>query len=491
MKLTGCGTGSASHQRLFSTLIYKMPLIRTVEDRTKDVETLLGNPKKAMMAMAVPIIIAMLVQNANNLIDTVWVAGLGSNALAAVGLVFPIFFIMISIGNGIGVGSSSAIARFLGMGDKKSADRTAAQAIVLGIIGSVILAVLLVIFREQIFIALGAGDALEDCLEYATPIFITCPLGILNGIMANLLRSEGASRRSMYSQVLAAVINMVLDPFFIYDYGLGLGLAGAAWATALSFLFSLVLICYWFFVGKSTFLKISLKGFRFDAELDKAIFRVGIPASMEMIVISVSSMILNIVIIGVASTDGVAIFSSTWKIIQFAMIPIMGIGSAVVPVCAAAFGMKKYDNIRTAYWYSIKIITIIVVIEALILALAAEQIVTIFTYSDDTALLRPDMAFGVRVSCIFLIFVPWGFVSAGLFQALGMGTKSLVATVVRNFLSIPLCYFIATDISSFWYGICASEIIGTAIIVVWGLLILRYLMAGSYNPESSHRGPSA
>ena len=468
-----------------------MPLIRTVEDRTKDVETLLGNPKKAMMAMAVPIIIAMLVQNANNLIDTVWVAGLGSNALAAVGLVFPIFFIMISIGNGIGVGSSSAIARFLGMGDKKSADRTAAQAIVLGIIGSVILAVLLVIFREQIFIALGAGDALEDCLEYATPIFITCPLGILNGIMANLLRSEGASRRSMYSQVLAAVINMVLDPFFIYDYGLGLGLAGAAWATALSFLFSLVLICYWFFVGKSTFLKISLKGFRFDAELDKAIFRVGIPASMEMIVISVSSMILNIVIIGVASTDGVAIFSSTWKIIQFAMIPIMGIGSAVVPVCAAAFGMKKYDNIRTAYWYSIKIITIIVVIEALILALAAEQIVTIFTYSDDTALLRPDMAFGVRVSCIFLIFVPWGFVSAGLFQALGMGTKSLVATVVRNFLSIPLCYFIATDISSFWYGICASEIIGTAIIVVWGLLILRYLMAGSYNPESSHRGPSA
>ena len=462
-----------------------------MEDRTKDVETLLGNPKKAMMAMAVPIIIAMLVQNANNLIDTVWVAGLGSNALAAVGLVFPIFFIMISIGNGIGVGSSSAIARFLGMGDKKSADRTAAQAIVLGIIGSVILAVLLVIFREQIFIALGAGDALEDCLEYATPIFITCPLGILNGIMANLLRSEGASRRSMYSQVLAAVINMVLDPFFIYDYGLGLGLAGAAWATALSFLFSLVLICYWFFVGKSTFLKISLKGFRFDAELDKAIFRVGIPASMEMIVISVSSMILNIVIIGVASTDGVAIFSSTWKIIQFAMIPIMGIGSAVVPVCAAAFGMKKYDNIRTAYWYSIKIITIIVVIEALILALAAEQIVTIFTYSDDTALLRPDMAFGVRVSCIFLIFVPWGFVSAGLFQALGMGTKSLVATVVRNFLSIPLCYFIATDISSFWYGICASEIIGTAIIVVWGLLILRYLMAGSYNPESSHRGPSA
>lgn len=460
-------------------------------ERTKDVDTLLGNPKKAMMAMAIPIIIAMLVQNANNLIDSVWVAGLGSNALAAVGLVFPIFFIMISIGNGIGVGSSSAIARFLGMDDKGSAERTAAQAVVLGIIGSIILAILLFVFREQIFIALGAGDALQDCLDYATPIFLTCPLGILNGIMANLLRSEGASRRSMYSQVLAAVINMSLDPFFIYDYGLGLGLAGAAWATALSFLISLLLISYWYFVGKSTFLRITLRGFRFEPVLDKAIFRVGIPASMEMIVISVSSMILNIVIIGVASTDGVAVFSSSWRIIQFAMIPIMGIGSAVVPVCAAAFGMRKYGNIRTAYWYSIKIITLIVVIEALILALAAEQVVTIFTYSEDTAALRGDMAFGVRVSCIFLIFVPWGFVSAGLFQALGMGTKSLIATVVRNFLSIPLCYFIATDMNSFWYGICASEIIGTALIVVWGLLILRYLMQGCYSPDSVRSGPSA
>ena len=454
-----------------------------MKEPTKDVETLLGNPKKAILAMAIPIIIALLVQNANNLIDTVWVAGLGPDALAAVGLVFPIFFIMISIGNGIGIGSSSAIARFLGMGDKESADRTAAQAVVLGIIGSVTIAVLLYLFREPLFIALGAGDVLQECMDYATPIFITCPLGILNGIMANLLRSEGASRKSMYSQILAAVINMCIDPFFIYDYGLGLGLAGAAWATALSFLFSLMLICYWYFVKKSTFLRISLRGFRFDSKLDLAIFRVGIPASIEMIVISLSAMILNTVVIGVADTDGVAIYSSTWKIIQFAMIPIMGIGSAVVPVCAAAFGMKKYENIRTAYWYSIKVITLVVLVEAAIMLLAAEPIVTIFTYSDDTAVLREDMAFGVRICCSFLIFIPCGFVSAGFFQSLGMGTKSLISSIIRNFLSIPLCYFIATDIQTFWYGICIADILGTALILIWALIVMRYLLVGTYHPE--------
>ncbi|MBP5395240.1 MAG: MATE family efflux transporter [Candidatus Methanomethylophilaceae archaeon] len=455
-----------------------------MQDKTKDVETLLGNPKKAMLAMAIPIIISMLVQNANNLIDSVWVAGLGANALAAVGLVFPIFFIMISIGNGIGIGSSSAIARFLGMDDKGSAERTAAQAVVLGVIGGVMIAVILLLIREPLFEALGAGDALQDCLDYATPIFITCPLGILNGIISNLLRSEGASRKAMYSQVMAAVINMALDPFFIYDYGLGLGLAGAAWATALSFMMSLLLLCYWYWGKKSTFLRIRLKGFRFDPVLDKAIFRVGIPASIEMMVMSLSSMALNLVIINIAGTDGVAVFSSSWRIIQFAMIPIMGLGSAVVPVCAAAFGMRKYENIRTAYWYAIKVITVIVLIEAAIMALAADQLVMIFTYSENTEFLREDMAAGVRISCTFIIFVPWGFVSAGFFQSLGMGTKSLISSIFRNFLALPICYYLASNMEQFWWGVAASEIIGTAFIVIWGLTILRYVMQGVYRPDS-------
>ena len=102
-------------------------------EKTKDVETLLGNPKKAMLAMAIPVIISMVVQNANNLIDTAWVAGLGTSALAAVGFAFPLFFIIISVANGIGIGSSSAIARFIGMGDHESANRTAGQAVILTI----------------------------------------------------------------------------------------------------------------------------------------------------------------------------------------------------------------------------------------------------------------------------------------------------------------------------------------------------------------------
>ena len=450
-----------------------------MDKKTKDVETLLGNPKKAMMAMAIPVIVAMVVQNANNLIDTVWVAGLGTNALAAVGFAFPLFFIIISIGNGIGVGSSSAIARFIGMDDKRSADRTAGQAVILTFVLSLIMGVTMLIFIRPMFEAMGAGIYVDDCIAYFTPVLLTLPITITGVVMANILRSEGASKRSMYSQIMAAVLNIILDPLFIYDYGLGLGLAGAAWATTLSMSISTLLLVYWYFVEKRTYLRIDFNGFRLDRELDRAIFRVGLPASMEMIVISVVSMIANIIVTDVDPLNGVAIYSSTWKIIQVVMIPIMGMGSAVVPVCAAAYGLRRYDNIKEGYKFAILSITAIMAVVLAVVLFAADYIVTMFTYTEGTAVLRDDMAYGLRISCIFIILVPWGFVTAGLFQSLGMGMKSLISTMVRNFIMIPIAGYMAVTfgtLEAFWGGVVISEILGTVFIGLWGLMVLRSLL---------------
>jgi len=448
-------------------------------ERTKDVDTLLGNPKKAMLAMAIPVIVSMVVQNANNLIDTAWVAGLGTSALAAVGFAFPLFFIIISIGNGIGIGSSSAIARFIGMGDRESANRTAGQAVILTIVLSITLAVVMLFVMEPLFRLLGAGQYTQDCINYFTPVLLTMPVALTGVVMANILRSEGASRKAMYSQVLSAVLNIILDPFFIYDYGLGLGLAGAAWATGISMSVSTLLLIYWYFFSDKTYLKIDFNRFRLDKELDKAIFRVGFPASLEMIVVSVVSMVANMLLVQVDPENGVAIYSSTWKIIQVVMIPIMGMGSSIVPVCAAAYGLRKFDNIKISYRFAISSITAIMAVVLVIVFFAADIIVTVFTYTDATSVLRPDMAYGLRVSCIFIILVPWGFVTAGLFQSLGMGFKSLVCTFFRNLILLPIAggmgiYF--GSMQAFWIGVVIAEVVGTVIIGVWGLFVLRSLL---------------
>lgn len=450
------------------------------EDKTKGVETLLGNPRKAVLAMSVPLIIAMIAQSANNLIDAVWVAGLGPDALAAVGFVFPLFFILIGVGNGIGIGASSAIARHIGRDDKASVDRVAMQSIVMIIIGGAVGTALMLVFQRDILVLLGSGQTIGLCVQYGTPIFIGTILFFLNGLFSNLLRSEGAAKRSMMTQILAAVINIILDPFFIYDYGLGLGMAGAAWATFVSVTFSFVIMLYWFLIKKDTYIKLRIKDARLDKATVKDVLRVGIPSSLEMFVMSIFSMFMNIIMsMSPNGTDAVAIFSSTWRLIQMLMIPVMAIGSAVVPVFGAAFGARRFDKMNEAYSFSIKTCVIIMIVLDAITLLAADVMVMMYTYSDSVAVLKDSMAETLRVLCLFLPFMSWGFVAAGLFQSMGLGTYSFICTIIRNGLQLPAGYILVTTVGTFIsvvWGIVGAEIVGSVIGGVWSLILLKSLL---------------
>ena len=471
--------------------------------RTKGVETLLGNPKKAVIAMALPMIVGLVAQSANNLIDAVWVAGLGSDALAAVGFVFPLFFILIGIGNGIGVGASSAVARHIGRGDKEAVDRTAMQGIVILFLISIVVMIVFLAFQRPILSMLGVGDTLELCVDYSTPIFLTMVLLLLNGYLMNLIRSEGAASRAMKSQIVAAVINIILDPIFIYtdvakevfnmdlgfSLGFGWGMAGAAWATIMAIMVSLVMLLYWYFVKGDTYVKIKAKDIPLDKETDLDILKVGVPASLEMIVMSLFSMIMNIIIVAAdRGTDGVAIFSSTWRLVQILMIPLMAIGGAVVPILATGYGAKRYDKMHVAYMYSTKVCVLIQLVLVTITIIAAEFLVVIFTYSEGTAGLKDDMVSCLRILVLFLPFASWGFVSVGLFQAIGMGMKSFICTVFRNGLQIPagmiLLSTVGTFISIVW-GVVLMEILGSILAGVWSYLLLRSIVKKYVPPEEA------
>ena len=233
---------------------------------TDDVKTLLGNPKKALIAMAIPMMIATVVQSANNMIDAVWLAGLGAGALAATGVVFPLFFVVMGFGNGIGVGASQALSRRIGAGDYDGTSKVAAQAVMIGLAGGLVMTVAFLLSAEPLLSICGAGEYLDECMEYAIPILLFIPVFLIGSILSGLLRSEGASKRAMNIQVVGAAINIVLDPIFIYIFGWGI--AGAAWATSISMTVSMVMGLYWYFIKKDTFVRIPLRGFRFDKGLD-------------------------------------------------------------------------------------------------------------------------------------------------------------------------------------------------------------------------------
>ena len=453
------------------------------EKRTGNI---LGDPRKSLIAMVVPIAIGMIVQSLNNFVDAIWVSGLGTAALAATGVVFPFFFILIGIGNGLGVGASQAIARRIGVGDKEGASRVAAQVLVMGVIVGFVITAVFALFPEQIFSAAGAGDYIGETLAYGVPIMVCSPIYMLSFIFSALLRSEGDARKSMTIQIAGVVVHLVMDPVLIF--GLGLGLEGAAIASALSALMAAGIAVRYYRRG-DMYVTLSFRGFRFDRELDRDIMRVGLPASLEMILISISTLFMNLIIESVDPVNGVAIYTTGWRILDLLMVFAVSFGSALVPISAAAYGQRSYERIKAVYVYALKYGIALMVSIAIVAIIAAPVLVHMFTYTGSAEALAEEMTRFVRIGCLFLPFCMVGILTSSLFQSVGKGLWSMGATMLRNFLRIPLCYAMVPmmSLTMIWWGVTAGEIIGTTVVAASGVFALRYIRR---NLERMGRGPT-
>ena len=234
--------------------------IKEKKDNKNDkIDIVMGDPKIAIRKLSWPIMVSMLVTFAYNLADTVWVAGLGTDSLAALGFFMPIFLIIISLGNGVGAGTNSLIARAIGAKDKKKADNVAIHGILITVIISIIAPILLIFFLNNILLLMGAGSVAPLTSQYARIILIGLLVLLLPAVGTSILRSEGDVNRAMNVMIITAILNIILDPIFIYV--LKLGLAGAGYATLISSAISTMIIFYWLLVKKDTYLNISREDF--------------------------------------------------------------------------------------------------------------------------------------------------------------------------------------------------------------------------------------
>ena len=209
----------------------------------KNVEVMRGNPETAVKKLAIPIMISMLLTASYNIIDGIWIAGLGQEAIAGIGFITPIFMILNGVSVGLGSGATSSISRFVGAKNHKKASQSAAHSLLIFLIASVVLTIVLLILQEPLLKLYGAsGESLAQGIKYGTPLF----LGLFAFIFANgasgILRGEGDMKRAMYAVVVSVILNAILDPICIYI--LGWGSAGAAIATILSSICSAVVILY-------------------------------------------------------------------------------------------------------------------------------------------------------------------------------------------------------------------------------------------------------
>ena len=452
---------------------------QAAEDITRGVSLLIGEPKKAVLKLSGPMIIALMIQAAYSLVNAVWVAGLGPTALAAVGFVSPIFMVVIGISNGLGAGVSSAISRRIGAGDKAGADATAGHAIILVIAVSALLTVCLLSLAGPILIAMGAGSTLDLALEYGNIVFAGSILAVFSAMAFAILRGEGDTKRTMYAMAAGSLVNAVLDPVLIY--WAGLGVAGAAWGTVFSMLLVSLVQLYWMFIKKDTYVAISMRGFRFCRDVMKDILQVGIPASIEFLFYSIDAVIINAMLAAVSGTDAVAVYTVGWRVIFVALVPLIAIATAEISVAGAAFGARRYESLSAIHSYSTKLGLAIGAATAVVTGIFAPQITALFTFSADSAHLAPALVAFMHAMCLFYPFVSPGIMSASFFQGAGKGLTSLFLNMLRDVILITMMAFVLGIVlrlgeRGIWWGIVFGNISGSLVSYLWAKLYISRLM---------------
>ena len=426
--------------------------------------------------MSVPLIISMLLVSIYNLADAAWVAGLGSDALAGGGFVTPLFLILVGLGNGLGAGATSSIAKYIGQQNKQKADNGGLHVIIITIIISLLVTVALLLILKPILAMMGAGTTTSYALDYGYLMFGGTIFFVLPNAMYGILRAEGDVNRTMHAMAISGILNIIIDPIFIYV--LNLGVKGAALATLISSGLVIIIIAYWFYIKQDTYVKPTIANYQFSREITFDILKV---ASLELLMTAILTAVLSTILTSVASTDAVAVYTTGWRVVSLGTMPIIGISTALVSIVGANFGAKQFENIKLAHHYSMKLAFLIAVLTGVLIYVFAPQIVMLFSYSTNSAHLADSMVGFLRVMTFYYLFMAFGAPSTFLFQGVGKGLTAMFQTVQRTVIFSIICsYIFAIPMTmgehGVWYGIVVGQAIATIITFIWSKEYVKRLI---------------
>jgi len=437
---------------------------------TEGTKILLADPKTAILRLSLPMMVAMTLMTLYNVVDAFWVAGLGADALAAVGFSFPLFIITIGQASGLGTGGEAALARMIGPRDPAGASSVAMHTILLMTVLAVALTIPLALFAEDLFVLMGAGDAVGLATAYARILFMGTFALLFGEVAYALMHGEGDAKRTMYAMAAGAVANIILDPILIYTFDMGI--AGAAWATIIAEIISAVPMVYWLFIKRDAYVSLHLREFVPDPAIAREILRVGLPAAAEQLSLAVMALVLNGIIVLISSTDGVAIYSTGWRVVSIGLTPILAIATAVVAVTGASYGARAYARMESALVYAIRLGTGIGIGLAAATFVFAPRIAALFAAPGDAAGITPELTVFLQVMSLVYPMVGFGLFSASFFQGTGLGARSLTITIMQNVvLSTLLAWIFAIELgfglSGVWWGVAAGNAIGAILGYAW------------------------
>jgi len=421
---------------------------------------------KLLANLSIPAMIGMFVMALYNVVDTLFIArGVGILGVSGVSIGFPVMMIMMAVAAAVGIGGASVISRRLGESKPEEANQVFGNVLFTILIISVFGFISAFTILEPLLKLFGAT---ENILPYAKDYLFPILLGTLFFSFAfttnNIIRSEGNSRFAMITMIIPAVLNIILDPIFIF--GLDMGVKGASVATVISQGTVSVVVLYYFLSGKSS-LKIKVPFLRPDLKVLKEVITIGMPAFIRQVSGSGMMIAINFMLIKFGGEFEVGVFGIVQKLAMFTIMPMIGVLQGMQPIIGYNYGANNYDRLKETILLGMKIVTIISFGIFAIMMIFPEGLMHIFT--GDTSTIETG-AYAIRIMFALAMLIGVQVVSGGLYQALGMAKPAMILSMARQVLFlIPLVLILPHffGVSGVWLAFPLADLMAFLLSIIF------------------------
>lgn len=424
-------------------------------DRTLRLETeRLG---KLIFEFSLPAIIGMVVMASYNIVDRIFVGrGVGALAISGIAITFPAIIIFMAFAMLVGIGATSVISIRLGEKNIKEAEETLGNALTLAIIISLVITAIFYAFLDPILIAFGgSGEVFQYAKDFSQIMLIGGVFQMVSFTMNNIIRGEGNPKMAMTTMIIGAVLNMILNPIFIF--GLHWGISGSAWATVISQFVSTVWVLVYFF-GKKSHVHFHIGNLKLKKNIVQKIFSIGVSPFTMQIGASIVIIIFNKSLEHYGGDMAIASMAVCNAVAMFIVMPIFGINQGIQPIIGYNFGAKLYHRVKKVFELAVSASTIICTIGFVVVMLYSEGIVGFFSKGD-----KELIDVGAKALKIYLLLLPvigYQIVTAAYFQSVGKPKKAMIMTVTRQIIFLIPAILILPNffqLDGIWIAVPVSD----------------------------------